>query len=632
MMMKIKSKSKSNWWMGYKAVRKDDIRLLNVLRERVHNAVLGNLCQRSADRLHKPLVATQVVTEQAADAEQAVRVADLGQRAQVVEHGVGNLELVAVVVHAVDVVEPERSGETEAVEGASNPDSLGDGGHDELRDLAGTTTADTRQLVLDGGVGEALDERLAVVVDVEVCVGDLGQSVLHLALHHLPDELGEQRVLHHLVHVLVACELAAVRDHRMAAVQQTELVLLELLDVLHVLHDLHADLLEGWPAVAEVVFDHPLHERLGDDRPRVFDAKLLCERDLVGRGSLGGDTVNHSVGEVTVGVDPVRELVVLAQTGERKQHVAGDRTVALHVVARHDGKRLQTLLEAALHRVVEETECSLRSVTRVQVVLDIRVLALQLVGVFIIEVAALGDGQGHDVGIGVGHLGNDGFAVVGGKEVGIDAAHHLGNAALGGALDHSVEVVLRAEGVAHADVKGLQADTADGVVGHAMMLHEVVDVDGQVSAVEATDADVDNSLLDGIAPREGGDLNGRGGRGRGRDLGQVLAVELDGAHGEGLYKEERRKKDEMEKRTKSDTNTANSTIHRHRRKTLGSIKVLSIVGGPRANGRSQWAIPLVTRYGVDDVDSFFCRNPEALQIRGIAIGGSRSRELRWLDS
>lgn len=64
-----------------------------------------------------------------------------------------------------------------------------------------------------------------------------------------------------------------------------------------------------------------------------------------------------------------------------------------------------------------------------------------------------------------------------------------------------------------------------------MVLHQLVDVDGQVSTVEATNADMDDSLLDGGAARVGWDLDLAV-----TDLGdslEVLGVELGGSHCEG---------------------------------------------------------------------------------------------------
>ena len=364
---------------------------------------------------------------------------------------------------------------------------------------------------------------MAILVNVDT--GDLRQDWLHLLLHHLPHELVVHGVLHDLVDVFKACHLAGVGDGRVTAVEQTQLVLLELLDVVDILDHLHTSLLKRWTAVGEMVLDHPLGEGLRDDRPGVVDAKVVCEGRFVGGGSLGGDTVDHGVGEGTLLADPLGKLGV-AQTGKRLEHVACDGAVLLHVVAGHDGERLESLLLAAGQGSVEKAEGGAGGlvVGRVEVELDVRVLTLELVRVLVVVVAALGDGERDNVGIRVRHLGNDGLAVVGSKEVGVDAANHMGRAALGGTVDEGVEVVLGAEGVPHGGIKGLQANTTDGVVGRAMLLHQLVDVDRQMSSVEASHANVDDALLDGATALVGWHLTGGG------DLRQVGAVELEGSH------------------------------------------------------------------------------------------------------
>jgi hypothetical protein len=70
-----------------------------------------------------------------------------------------------------------------------------------------------------------------------------------------------------------------------------------------------------------------------------------------------------------------------------------------------------------------------------------------------------------------------------------------------------------------------------------MVLHKLVHVDSQVSSVEATDANVDDSLLDSVATRVGWELNWR----RGADLGEVLLVEFHGSHCESDVYELRKK-------------------------------------------------------------------------------------------
>ena len=249
--------------------------LLHILEKSLARADRGNELHSIGDLVDEALVASQVVTEEHLDTQQLPRVpaAGLGQLLQLLPHRVVDLERVAVVIDTVDVVEPGGDDEAQAAEGARHPDRLGNGRHDELGHLARGVEGDAGDLVHDGGVGEALHEGVAVLVNVDAL--DLGQQGLDLVLHHVPDELAVVGVLHDLVDVLEAGELARVRHGGVAGVEETQLVLLELLDVVHVLDDLDADLLEGRAAVAELVLDDPLHEGLGDDGPRVLDAKGL---------------------------------------------------------------------------------------------------------------------------------------------------------------------------------------------------------------------------------------------------------------------------------------------------------------------------------------------------------------------
>lgn len=97
--------------------------------------------------------------------------------------------------------------------------------------------------------------------------------------------------------------------------------------------------------------------------------------------------------------------------------MASDSTVALHIITRHNSERLQSLLPTTLHSVVEETEGSDGEILGVEIVLDKRVLDLQLMCVLVVEVAALSDGQRDNMGIGVCHLSNNSFTVIRSKQV-----------------------------------------------------------------------------------------------------------------------------------------------------------------------------------------------------------------------
>lgn len=504
-------------------------RLINVLGKRLQDAVPSNVLHSVGYLLHESLVVTQIVTEQTRDAQQLGRLSttSTGLGLKLLTHGVIDSESVTLVINTIDVAEPSSSDEAQTAERALHPDGLGNRGHDELGDLAGRVETDTGQLVHDGRVGETFHEGLAVLIDIDT--RDLRQGRLDLFLHHLPDELVEVRIFQDLVDVVEACHLTGVSNSGVTAVKETELVLLELFDRVHVLDDLDADLLEGRATVGELIFNDPLHERFRDDRPGVLNTHSVCEGLLIGGRRLRSDTVDHSVGESTFISNPLSDFGV-AETGERLEHVTGDGTILLHVIARHDGEGHETLLVTAGEGSVEETEGSTGGlfVGGVQVELNVRVLTLELVSVLIVVVTALSDGERHDAGIRVRHLSNDGFAIIRSKEVGIDAANDVGKAALGRTFNDGVEIVLGTQGIAHGGIEGLKTNTADSVVCHAVILHQLVNVDGQVRTMETAHTDVDNSLLEGRAAPVGRDLNAAGTCRH--DLRQIRGVKLERTH------------------------------------------------------------------------------------------------------
>lgn len=314
-------------------------------------------------------------------------------------------------------------------------------------------------------------------------------------MHHLLDELAVDRVVDDLVDVLEASELTAVAESRVRTVEKAKLVHFELFNIVDILDDLDADLLEGRAAITELVLNDPLHEGLSDNGPFIFNTKVFGKGGDVGLFGAGSDTVDHGVGEGTLLGDPVSDFGV-GESGEGNEHVTSDGAVFLHVVAGEDGEGVETELVASVHGSVEETEGGLGRVLVLEIVLDVGVLSLELVGVLVVVVAGFGDGHGNDLGVGVGHLVDDSLAVVGRKEERGDGAIDVGGAAVGAALDDSVEVVLLLQDVAHGSVEGLKTDTGDSKVADAMLLHQVVEIDGQVSSVEAADTDVNDSFLD----------------------------------------------------------------------------------------------------------------------------------------
>ena len=93
-----------------------------------------------------------------------------------------------------------------------------------------------------------------------------------LGRHHPLDQRREHRVGRGLPQVFVPQQIAEVRERRMAAVQQTQLHRFERRDVGD-----HARPRPPTPdaAAAKAILDHPIAERLGDDRRAIGDAEQV---------------------------------------------------------------------------------------------------------------------------------------------------------------------------------------------------------------------------------------------------------------------------------------------------------------------------------------------------------------------
>jgi hypothetical protein len=147
-------------------------------------------------------------------------------------------------------------------------------------------------------------------------------------------------------------------------------------------------------------------------------------------------------------------------------------------------------------------------------------VGLELVGVLVHVVTALGDSHGNNVSVRVSHLGNDSLAAVRGKEIVGDTPTNTGRGTLSGTLNNGVEVVLRLQSIAHRSSEWLKVNTTDRPVLHIELLKKSIDVSSEMGAVEATDTDVDDALLDALTLV--------GGNGDILELRKVLAVELEG--------------------------------------------------------------------------------------------------------
>ena len=169
---------------------------------------------------------------------------------------------------------------------------VADHGQQPLRDPVAGLGAQAGDGVTDLGIGEALDQRRLVVVEVDA--GDGAQRRRSLVVHVAAQERAVERVLGGLVDEPVAVEVGEVAERLVARVEQAQLHQLVGLDVVD---DLDADVLVGRAAERERVLEHPLRERLADHRPGVVDVEALLDLGAVGVGGLRRDPVDHRVRE-----------------------------------------------------------------------------------------------------------------------------------------------------------------------------------------------------------------------------------------------------------------------------------------------------------------------------------------------
>ena len=72
-------------------------------------------------------------------------------------------------------------------------------------------------------------------------------------------------------------------------------------------YNLDTDILEIRPAGGKLVFDDPLGERFGDDRPGIIDSVCLGERASVFIRGRGNDPVDHGGGKSDFSINKVSQ-------------------------------------------------------------------------------------------------------------------------------------------------------------------------------------------------------------------------------------------------------------------------------------------------------------------------------------
>ena len=373
---------------------------------------------------------------------------------------------------------------------------------DELRHPAGGVLCQAGERVCDRLVGEALEERTDVVVQVDP--RHRAQGGPRLALKIGPYPGGDVRIGCGLVRVLDPQQPPPVGQPLVRGVEQTQLHELVGDDVVD---HLHPDLLPRGPPGGEVVLDHPLGEGFADHRPGVLDTECPLQLGDVGPRGARGDAVHHAAGEGDVPVDPVRQLRV-AHRCLADHRRAGRLPVTGQVVAAHDRQWSDPRLPTTPQRLNDVAEGGRRLARVLGVVDSSGCLSAERGGGIVNVVAALGDRQRDDPGGRCAQEGQDDLGVVGGEEVVVDRADDRWIAQPTGMLEHQgVEVVLSRQHVTHPGVPGQQADAADPPLqagaarcggcsaagpGPGAPAHEPVEVGGLVGAVKAAHTDVDD--------------------------------------------------------------------------------------------------------------------------------------------
>mmetsp|Transcript_2156 Transcript_2156/g.5471 ORF Transcript_2156/g.5471 Transcript_2156/m.5471 type:complete len:518 (-) Transcript_2156:620-2173(-) len=237
----------------------------------------------------------------------------------------------------MDEVTPGCHTERHALHVCANLEAIQGGRNALYAELVAGVHGDSQQCVRNDLVGEAADQHLLVLIQIDVldALNDF-QGWPELLAHDSGVVLLDQRVLGRLVNVLEPHEQRWEHHCGVNHVQQADFR--ELIG-LHILHQLHADVLPQRAAIDTVhklILHNPLRKCLTVDRPVVLHAMLLRELpdQLVRRH--GGDSVHHAVGEGAVELNPLLQPIahLLRALQHRGLHIVA---VAGDVVARQHG-------------------------------------------------------------------------------------------------------------------------------------------------------------------------------------------------------------------------------------------------------------------------------------------------------
>lgn len=179
-------------------------------------------CQHGGVRLAEALIVSFLAEDLVIfqESEDVVLVA-LGSLVEAVGHTVNDLDGLALLVDTFRVTRPRGNDSRRQRHLAVVLEVLAHDGEQPLGDAVGGLGAQASDGVLDGGVAEALDELVAVVVEIHARDRLQGRGALFL--HVLEEEGGKALVVDNVVHEAVADEVAEVAQALVGGVEEAEL-------------------------------------------------------------------------------------------------------------------------------------------------------------------------------------------------------------------------------------------------------------------------------------------------------------------------------------------------------------------------------------------------------------------------
>ena len=212
-----------------------------------------------------------------------------------------------------------------------------------------TIAGNLRGTVLQGRVAETQFQALDVIRRIDAL-----RRVQHFTdfRPQLVEQIGNQRQAHGIGHGFTAGQLAHVGKRRVRTVEAAQLHVFPALDFIG---ENRPDLVPLGTSHGELIFDDPLIELLGHDRPGVFHADHAVDVCTVGVGGRRGDAVNHGAGEADIGFDPAGQIGV-GFTGEGQHGGLRQLAVVRQVIAAHHGEGLDALGLASLQGLYDQAE------------------------------------------------------------------------------------------------------------------------------------------------------------------------------------------------------------------------------------------------------------------------------------